>query len=271
MKRQQLLRPALVGALLASWPLSTVARVSPAPTGAPVVSPSPSASVSAVPDPGTTPAPTPLKSLTAAQQATRLTTLKTKGDAEITRRQGNLNTALNKIASLTSLSAGDKSALTTEVQNEISGLTTLKSKLDNETALDAARTDVQSIITDYRVYVLVLPVARLVEAIDQLTNVEAKLTTLQAKIQGAADKDQSAGKDVTSIQKNITDLQAQINTAQNATTGLTAKLLALKPADYNADHTVLMQYRTSVGSAETALKAARDDAKQAIDGLNALK
>jgi DNA repair exonuclease SbcCD ATPase subunit len=224
-----------------------------------------------VSDTGVTPPPTPLKSLNATQQATRLTSLKAKGDAEITRRLTNLNTVKNRIAGLTSLTDSDKSALTTEVSNEISGLTTLKSKLDAETTLDAARTDVQSIITDYRVYALVTPVARLVEVVDQLTQVETKLTTLQAKIQGAADQAQSKGKDVTAIQKNITDLQAQINAAQNATTGLTAKLLALQPSDYNADHTVLEQYRTAVGTAVTAVKAARDDAKAAVDGLNALK
>jgi DNA repair exonuclease SbcCD ATPase subunit len=267
MTRYDYFRPALVGALLAAWPLSTVAMVSPAPT---VTHNSPTPSASAQPTTGATPAPPAIKSLSAADQATRLTNLKTRGDAEIARRLNSLNAALGKISSLTSLAAADKTALTTEVQNEISGLGTLKTKLDAETTLAAARTDVQSIITEYRVYLLVLPAARLVEAIDRLADVENKLTTLQAKIQGATDKDQNAGKNVAAIQKNIANLQAKINEAQADTTGLTAKLLALKPADINANHTVLAQYRTAIGNAQTAVKAARDDAKQAISGLAAL-
>lgn len=268
MTKQHLTRPALVALLLAAWPLSTVAVVSPVPTVS-HVSPTPSPATQDVT--GATPPPTAIKSLTAAAQATRLSTLKTKGDAEITRRLTNLNAALGKISGLSSLSAGDKQSLTSEVQKEIDGLTALKSKLDADTTLDTARTDVQSVVSDYRVYVLVLPVSRMVEAIDRLTDVENKLTTLQATIQGATDKDQSAGKDVTAIQKSITDMQSQINAAQNATTGITAKLLALQPADYNTDHSVLAQDRTAVGTAVTAVKAARDDAKSAIDGLSALK
>jgi chromosome segregation ATPase len=272
MTRQYLVRPALVGALLAAWPLTTVAMVSPAPTVSHVSpSPSPTVTPAAQDATGATPPPTPTKSLNPAMQATRLATLKTKGDTEIARRLTNLNATLGKVSGLTSLSAADKQALTAQIQKEIGGLTTLKTKLDGETTLDAARTDVQSVITDYRVYVLVMPVARLVEAIDRLTEVEAKLTTLQAKIQGATDKDQTAGKDVAAIQKNITDMQSQINTAQTATTGLTAKLLALQPADYNTDHTVLSQYRTTVGTAVAAVKTARNDAKSAVDALNALK
>ena len=266
--KRHLIRPALVGALIAAWPLSTVAVVSPAPTRVPSVSPLPSATPAL--NPGATPSPVDVRTLTATEQATRIATLKTKGDVEISRRLTALADAKGKIQNLTTLTQDDQNALNTEVTNDMTKLKSLRTTLDSETTLTGARTDVQSIISDYRVYVLVLPVARLVEAIDKLTDVENKLTTLQAKIQGGADKEQSGGKNVTAIQKSVSDMQSQINAAQNATTGLTAKLLALQPSDYNTNHAVLMQYRTNLGSAETALKTARDDANSAIVGLNTL-
>jgi myosin heavy subunit len=264
MNRQQLLRPALVALLISAWPFSTGARTSHS-TATHTPTPAPAATPAIT---GATPPPPALTSLNAAAQATRLATLKTRGDAEIERRLANLKTAQDKIAGLSTLSSSDKQALTTLVKSDITNLTNLKTKLDSDTTLADARTDVQSIITDYRVYLLALPVTRLVEAIDRLTTVETKLTTLQAKLQGASDKAQTQGKDVTAVQKDIADMQTQLSAAQNATSGLTAKLLALQPADYNANHTVLLQYRQAVQTAVTAAKAARDDAKAAIDALS---
>ena len=94
--------------------------------------------------------------LTATQQQA-LQNIINKGNQEIGRRLDALNTLSSKISTITKLSASDQSYLTTEVNTEISGLTSLKTQLDADTTLTAAHTDAQSIITEYRVYALVLP------------------------------------------------------------------------------------------------------------------
>lgn len=252
-------RPAMAAALLAAFPL-TAANSAPSPTPNTTLAP-------ASTTPGATPVPVDLTKLSAALQAQHLATLKTRGDAEIARRLKNLNDASSKIAGLTTLTASDKSALTTQVQNEISGLTALKAKLDADTTLSAGRTDVQSIVTEYRVYLLMLPKVHLVAATDHLSNALNNLSLLSGNLQTAITAQKDKGKDVTAMQTSLTDMQAKTSAAGSILSGLADKLLALTPSDYNTNHTVLMQYRASLGTAQADLKAARADAASIIKAL----
>jgi len=257
--RIRLTRPAMAAALLAAFPLTAAnSQTSPVPAITPG---------STTATPGATPTPTDLTKLSAALQAQHLATLKTRGDAEITRRLTNLNDAATKISGLTTLTAADKSALTTQVQNEISGLNALKTKLDADTTLATARTDVQSIVTEYRVYLLMLPKVRLVAADDRLTTASNNLVTLKGKLQTAVNNSKITGAGLTAMQASLTDMQAKLDAAQTALSGVGTKLLALTPSDYNTNHTVLMQYRTDLVNAQTDLKAARADAATIVAAL----
>src|SRR5882762_7716058 len=64
-----------------------------------------------------------------ANQATRLTNLKTRGTAEIDRRLTNLNAAITKLNGSTKLAQNDKNVLVTQVTDEVTALTTLRAKL----------------------------------------------------------------------------------------------------------------------------------------------
>jgi hypothetical protein len=261
----RLARPAMVSVLVAAFPLAAVAL-----TGGPVqakYTPTPTPTSTAEPD--ATPAPPAISSLTPAVQAQHLATLKTRGDAEINRRLTNLNAALTTVQAVTTLTASDKSTLVSQIQAEISGLTTLKTKLDADTTLAAGRTDVQSIVNDYRVYVLMLPKARLSSAFDRLDVVETKLTNLEGQLQSAITAAQTAGKNVTTMQTILTDMRAKTTAIASLSSGQVATLLALQPSDYNTDHTVLESYRTTLGTAQTDAKAAATDAASIIQALGA--
>jgi len=212
---------------------------------------------------------TPTPALSGAAQATHLANLKTRGAAEIDRRLAALNTALTKLGASTKLGQSDKAALTAQVTAETTALTALKAKLAADTDLATARVDVQSIVTEYRVYVLMLPKARLVAATDHLVLVEGQLTDLQAKLKTKIDATTAAGKDTTAMTASLTDLSAKIAATKVISDGFVAKLLALQPTDYNADHTILETYRTSLVTARTDIKAARDDAVSIITALKA--
>jgi hypothetical protein len=240
MKKRTLLKTAMAALLFAAMPLAANAVASTAPE-------------------------------TTAAQTARLNNLKTKGTTEIDRRVSNLNAALEKITASTKLAAADKSTLTSQMQAEITGLTNLKTKLAADTDLTVARADVASIVTDYRVYVLMLPKARLVAATDRFAVAAGKLTALEAKLQAKVDAAKTAGKDTTAMQAKLTDMTTQLKAESSATAGLTAKLLALQPSDYNAQHTLLTGYRDTMKGAQTNLKTARDDAKSVIDLLKTAK
>lgn len=207
----------------------------------------------------------------AAAQAQKIANLQTKGAAEIDRRVANLSAALEKLGASTKLSLADKASLTAQVQSELTGLASLKAKLAADTTLTAARADVASIVTEYRVYVLMLPKARLAAAADRFAIVEDKLTSLNAKLTAAVDQQKTAGKDVSALEAKLSDMKSQTAAATSATQGLVAKLIALQPTDYNTSHAVLVTYRESLKTAQTDAVAARDDAKSVIDGLKALK
>ena len=113
----------------------------------------------------------------------RLSNIKTKGDAEINRRLAALGTLSTKISNATKLTSADKSTLLGEVTAEISGLTALKAKLDAETTVSAAAADVQNMVTEYRVYALIVPKIQFVRMADNQQVVQSKLTALATKLQ----------------------------------------------------------------------------------------
>jgi hypothetical protein len=206
-----------------------------------------------------------------ANDTTRLTRLITKGTAEIDRRVAGLNAALAKLQASTRLTASDKEALVKQIQDELTGLTNLKTKLAAETTVAAARADVQSIVTDYRVYALMLPKARLVAATDRLTVAQTKLTDLANTLQTRLTAAKSQGHNVDALQAVHNGMNAKVAEAAKQTNGLTAQLLAIQPSDYNANHAALMTSRQALAAAATNLKGARTDAKTIIDGLKTLK
>jgi hypothetical protein len=206
-----------------------------------------------------------------ATQAARLTNLKTRGTAEIERRLASLTAARTTLNAGTRLTQADKNTLVAEVAGEITALTALSTKLGADTDLAVARTDVQSIVTDYRVYALILPKARLAAAADRFVLVEDQLTQLQAKLQAKTDAAKTAGKDTTVMEASISDMAAKIANSKTITDGFVAQLLALHPTDYNASHALLASYRESLVAARTDLKTARDDAKSIVAVLKAVK
>src|SRR2546430_23986 len=142
------------------------------------------------------------------------------------------------------------------MQNDITGLKTLDTTIQADTAITAAKADAQTIFTDFRVYALVLPVTHLVIATDAMTNVVIpKMTTVADALQLIITKTNA-----TSEQPTLEDMKAQIAGALTTTNGLAADLQSFTPAQWNANHDLLAPDRGKVSSARTDLGKARRDA-----------
>lgn len=256
MRPHRLIRIAAASFLLAAIPVAQLSAVGDPPTSNATVT--------------TSPTPTPSASPSAALNTQHLDNLKTRGAAEIKRRETNLTAALTAIEANTKLASADKVSLSGQVQGEISNLQALATKLAADTTVTTAAADVQSIVTEYRVYVLLLPKVRLVAAADRFAVVEGKLTTLAATLQTKITAEKAAGKNVTTMQTQLTDLTTQTAAATTKSTSVVAPLLALQPADYNTDHTVLASYRATLATALTEITAARNDAQLIVKALDAL-
>lgn len=208
------------------------------------------------------------QSATSATSQQRLQTIISKGDQEITRR---LSTLTNKINAATKLSASDKTTLSGEVSDTISGLNTLKTKLDAETTIAAARTDVQDIYTEYRVYALVAPKVNLIKVADDQQAAEAKLTALAQKLQTRIATAQQAGKDVSALQSQLSDMTTNVSAAQAISSGIESKVISLQPSDFNSDHALLSGDSAQLKTAHADNKQAYNDAKSIIATLKTLK
>lgn len=206
-----------------------------------------------------------------ANQQAIITRLKNKGDNEINRRLSTLNTLSSSINASTKLDADSKAALTIQVQNEITGLNGLKSKLDAETDLATLRGDIKAIFDDYRVYALIVPKVHLVAAADRMQAAIEKLQALAAKLNDKILAAQAKGKDVTSLITTYNDLIAKLNDAKAKYVSVEKTTLVLQPSDYNANHAVLMAQRDTLKQGRTSLQAARDDVKSIVNGLKNLK
>lgn len=208
---------------------------------------------------------------TAATQTeqVRLQNIITKGDQEINRRLASLNTLTSKINAATKLTGSDKATLTNEVTSTISGLTSLKSKLDADTTIEAAKTDVQSIYSEYRVYALVTPKIHLIKVADDIQAVDMRLTTLASMLQSRIASDKTAGKDVSALQAKLDDMNSNISSAKAIASKIEAAVISLQPADYNSDHTLLsgdaVQLKTAHGNNQTAISDAKSIAASLKD------
>lgn len=207
---------------------------------------------------------------TTQTQQQRLTTIKEKGNEEITRRITALSKLSSVLQSAQKLTASDKTALTSEVTSATSGLTTLKTQLDNETTLDGAKTDVQNIASEYRVFALVMPKVHLIKIADDQAVAETALTNAAAKLQTRLTSLQSSGKDVSALLTTLADMTTNITNAQKISTSVQSSVISLQPTDYNKDHGVLQGYNAQLKTAHADLVKARQDAEVIVKGIAAL-
>ncbi len=207
---------------------------------------------------------------TQANQQQHLQNIISRGNQEIARRLASLDKLTAKINATAKLSATDKTALTDEVNTTASALTTLKTKLDAETTVAAAGQDASTIVSDYRIYALVLPKVYLVKTADDEQVTDTQLAALATKLQARLTTAQQAGKSVTSLQATLANMTTQTSAAQAIASSIEAKVSSLQPSDYNTDHTLLSGDAAQLKTAHADNVAAYQDAKTIIAGIKAL-
>ncbi len=95
------------------------------------------------------------------------------------------------------------------------------------------------------------------------TKLDDAATELDAAIQTAAGN----GIDVTDATAKLADMKAKLEDVGSLLDGVVDNELALTPAQWNADHSVLSAATTALHSAQTDLTAALADAKAIVADL----
>lgn len=194
---------------------------------------------------------------------TTLAGIKAKAATDITDRVNKLNRAIAKLNGAKELGDGQRT-LATYLGDDIGPLQQLNQKIQGDTTVAEAAQDFGTIYNGYRVYVLVLPAARIAaDSYGATTTAIPNLTSYAAKAQAQVNPGNQA-----QLQPLIDDLKGQIGTATEATDGLAATVLAFTPAQWNANYEVLAASRSSGKAAIGALEKGRSDVRQIVQDLN---
>ena len=194
---------------------------------------------------------------TPASPPQTLSGIQTDAAAAVSLRVDDLNAAIAKVNADPRLGA-DGGTLAAYLGADIAPLQALGQKIAGDTIQSTAASDYATVFTNFRVLALVLPAAHIAGAADQIgATTVPKRTALGTK--AAADVNAS---NQGVLQPLINDLNAQIAAATNATAGLSAMVLAYTPAQWNANHDLLVAGRGSLQSADTAIAKANADLKQ---------
>jgi len=191
--------------------------------------------------------------------AAHLAAIKAAAHAAIGARISSLHFAMGEIGANPELTPADRATLTTTLNGDVAGLTALDTKIQADTTVAQASADYQTIFTGFRVYALFLPQVLFASATDDLTaSALPNLTDAQSKLEALlAGPDKS--KDTPPVQAAMADLAARIGAATSATNGLSAQVLALTPADFDANHDILAGPRGTLKGAEADVHSARAD------------
>ncbi len=98
--------------------------------------------------------------------------IKAKAATDITDRVNDLNAAISKVNAAKGLGTG-QSTIAAYLGTDVSPLQQLNTTIQGDTTVKQAAHDFSTIFTDYRVYVLVLPAARIAAAADHATTHDA--------------------------------------------------------------------------------------------------
>lgn len=199
--------------------------------------------------------------------------LRSFGDCEIDRRLAFLGRLSTAVAGSKALTSEHRSALSAEIAGSTAGLTSLRAAIDGETDLAALRADVGRIATDYRVYLLVGPKARLVMAADRLSVGYDRFEKVETRLADAIAKAKGAGKDVGAAQAAFDAMTGKVDRAETLLGPVATSILPLTPADWNAGSArpVLRDARSSLREVGRLFADARADARACASALRGLR
>lgn len=180
-------------------------------------------------------------------------------EGQLTLRQDRLSHLTTEVGKAADLTSSDRSALTSDLSSETSGIDALAAKVPHDTTWAQLRADAKAMVVDYRVFAVMSPQTHLTIAADTASTIEQKLQAAEPQIEAAIQAAAAKGKDVTAAQTAYEGLVVQVSNAESDTNGVSAVVLAQTPAGYPGNASVFLNARSNLEQARTALRTARND------------
>jgi hypothetical protein len=180
-----------------------------------------------------------------------------KCDAAIAARLTRLGELESRLTGASNVTADHHTTLESMITTTETNLGTLKTQIDAATTLDALRPLCRSIVVDNRVYVLRTPQVDLTIRLDNGAHRSTELTARAAELQSKINDLKAAGKNTARAEANLAKTNSFIAAAIAADAGQADALIALTPANYNANHAVVSPFRIAARHTDVAeLRAA---------------
>jgi len=148
------------------------------------------------------------------------------------------------------------------VDGATSGLTALRAKVAAETTIPALRADAQTMVHDYRVFILRGPQVHGACTADNETAAVARLREVAEKLAAGVAKAEQDGKDTTAAEADLAAMDTQLDAAGAALAGQADKLLAIQPGPDG--EAIKGQVRAVRAQLRTALQALRRAVAEAL-------
>jgi hypothetical protein len=191
-----------------------------------------------------------------------------RSNAAISARLAVLAGDAHLVQSAKHLSPTNAAALSNLITSDESGLSALKTKIDGDTSLASCHADAMTIVTGYRVYVLVEPQVHLTIAADRISAVAETLRDVATRLETRLAQRKAQGKEVDpGAQDAVNDLNARVAAATAAVSGVPSQVLALTPAGYPANKATLQSARGALETARHDVVLATADAGRAVSLL----
>lgn len=188
------------------------------------------------------------------------------GDLRIDERTAaltTLNDRVNLQLAAGHLTSSQASAIQADITSNQNGLAALKSKLDAETDVSAARVDVRNIYTQFRILAVIVPRDYHEMVLDIMTNVQAKMAGLEPKLQQAISN--APASEQGQLNTLYSDFTAKVAAASTQITNADGLVSSFTPDNFNNS---LTAYRTNWLTFRSDILAGRADLRQAASDLH---
>lgn len=191
----------------------------------------------------------------------RLDAIKRWSTLAVTRRHATIAVLSGRIAVRPHVTPAHRNTLVGRFGSDGSGLDGVNQSVQAATTCAAAHAEATHVVTDFRVYLLLVPQTHLTVAADTGAYGASRLAAAEPKA-AAAIALLPAGEKRTAAQAAYDDLVAQVRAAQSDFGGVGDTVLALAPAQYPGFTTSLDSARAHVGAGVAALGKAVADAER---------
>jgi hypothetical protein len=189
--------------------------------------------------------------------------IKSAANLAVTKRIAALDVAAARVNARPNISDAHKATILATFDADSAGLEKLNATIQGDADRASAAQHYGQIFTDYRVYAVAIPQAYIAGAADGIS--DRAVPALQAahdKLATALEQKPNA-----ETQALLDEMQTQIDEASSSVDGVADSSLAVTPADFNANHTVLSEKRASIVAAVAAAKQARILGHQVLAAL----